>query len=375
MSSTHSASGGSVPPMATEFARLPHPAPASVARRAEILADPGFGKYFTDHMVTVTWTADGGWHDAQIRPYGPIAMDPATAALHYAQSIFEGLKAYRHGDGTINLFRPEANAARFQRSAHRLALPQLPAEIFIDAIDLLVTTDAAWVPSKAEQSLYLRPLMFASEVFLGVKPAGHVTFLVIASPAGAYFKGGLKPVRIWLSEEYTRAALGGTGAAKCAGNYAASLIAQQEAIANGCDQVVFLDAVERRWVEELGGMNLYFVHSDGSIKTPALTGSILEGVTRDSIRSIAGDLGHRVEEVRLSIDDWRDGVASGAITEVFACGTAAVITPVGSLVWRGGEQPHSGEGAGPVTTAIRTALLDVQYGKAPDKHGWLHKVC
>ncbi|MGQ0845988.1 MAG: branched-chain amino acid aminotransferase [Sporichthyaceae bacterium] len=359
--------------MATEFARIPHPAPTSDTRRAEILADPGFGKYFTDHMVAVTWTAADGWHDAQLRPYGPIAMDPASAVLHYAQSIFEGLKAYRHDDGTLNLFRPEANAARFQRSAHRLALPQVPEDLFIDAIDLLVRTDAAWVPSAPEQSLYLRPLLFASEVFLGVKPAGHVTFLVIASPAGAYFKGGLKPVRIWLSEEYTRAALGGTGAAKCAGNYAASLIAQQEAIANGCDQVVFLDAVERTWVEELGGMNLYFVHADGSIKTPALTGSILEGVTRDSIMQIAGDLGHRVEEARISIDDWRDGVASGAITEVFACGTAAVVTPVGSLHWRGGEV-GAADGAGPVTTAVRSALLDVQYGKAPDKHGWLHQV-
>ncbi|MGQ0467595.1 MAG: branched-chain amino acid aminotransferase [Sporichthyaceae bacterium] len=368
-----STSAGTVPLM--DFARIPHPAPTSDARRAEILADPGFGKFFTDHMVAVTWTAADGWHDAQLRPYGPIAMDPASAVLHYAQSIFEGLKAYRHPDGAVYTFRPEANAARFQRSAQRLALPPVPAEVFVDAIDLLVQTDAAWVPSAPEQSLYLRPLMFASEVFLGVKPAGHVTFLVIASPAGAYFKGGLKPVRIWISEEYTRAAQGGTGAAKCAGNYAASLVAQQEAIANGCDQVVFLDAIERTWVEELGGMNLYFVHADGSIKTPALTGTILEGVTRDSIMQIAGDLGHRVEEARISIDDWRDGVASGAITEVFACGTAAVITPVGSLHWRGGEQASAVEGTGPVTGAIRSALLDVQYGKAPDKHGWLHKVC
>jgi branched-chain amino acid aminotransferase len=361
--------------MSIEFERQPHLWPAPWHRREEILKDPGFGKYFTDHMVSVTWTAENGWHGGQLKPYGPLSMDPAAAVLHYAQSIFEGLKAYRHADGTIHTFRPDANAARFARSAQRLALPPLPTDIFIDAIDLLVSTDADWVPSAPEQSLYLRPLMFASEVFLGVKPAGHVTFLVIASPAGAYFKGGLKPVRIWLSEEYTRAALGGTGAAKCAGNYAASLVAQQEAIAEGCDQVVFLDAVERKWVEELGGMNLYFVQSDGSIRTPALTGSILEGVTRDSIMSIAGDLGHRVEEARISIDDWRDGVASGQITEVFACGTAAVVTPVGSLVWRGGEQPHNTEGAGPVTSAIRQALLDVQYGKAPDKHGWLHKVC
>ncbi len=359
----------------TEFAIQPNPAPVGDARRAEILADPGFGKYFTDHLVSMTWTAERGWHEATVRPYGPISMDPASAVLHYAQAIFEGLKAYRQPDSSIATFRPEANAARIQRSARRMALPEIPEQLFIDAIDTLVTTDQNWVPSRPEQSLYLRPFMFASEVFLGVKPAGHVTFLVIASPAGAYFKGGLKPVRIWLSEEYTRAALGGTGAAKCAGNYAASLVAQSEAIANGCDQVVFLDAIERRWVEELGGMNLYFVHADGTIRTPALSGSILEGVTRDSLMALAGDLGYPVEEVRISIDDWRAGVASGAITEVFACGTAAVITPVGSLHWRGGEQLMSGEAPGPVTTALRRALLDIQYGLAPDNHGWLHKVC
>ncbi len=358
-----------------EFTVTANPAPAPEARRAEILANPGFGKFFTDHMVTVTHTPEDGWHDATLKAYGPISMDPASAVLHYAQSIFEGLKAYRHADGSVVTFRPESNAARFQRSARRLALPELPAEIFVDAIDLLVRTDAAWVPGRPEQSLYLRPLMFASEVFLGVKPASHVTFLVIASPAGAYFPRGLKPVSIWLSEEYTRAAQGGTGAAKCAGNYAASLVAQSEAIANGCDQVAFLDAVERKWVEELGGMNLYFVHADGRISTPALTGSILEGVTRDSIMTLAADLGHRVEEDRISIDDWRTGVQTGEIVEVFACGTAAVVTPVGKLAWRGGELPMGDGDPGPVTTAIRTALLDIQSGKAPDKHAWLHHVC
>jgi branched-chain amino acid aminotransferase len=346
--------GAAPPSHRLEFEAARNPAPESDARRAEILADPGFGKYFTDHLVTVTWTPQEGWHDAQIRPYGPIAMDPATAVLHYAQAIFEGLKAYRHPDGSIWTFRPERNAERFARSAHRMALPELPSELFVEAVDRLVRTDQNWVSDQAEQSLYLRPLMFASEVFLGVKPAGHVTFLVIASPAGAYFKGGLKPARIWLSEEYTRAAPGGTGAAKCPGNYAASLVAQSEAIANGCDQVAFLDAVERRWVEELGGMNLYFVHADGTIRTPALTGSILEGVTRDSIRTLAGDLGHRVEEARISVDDWRQGVVTGAITEVFACGTAAVLTPVGSLHWRGGSQPMPTEETGPVTATSST---------------------
>jgi branched-chain amino acid aminotransferase len=349
-------------------------APVPDERRAEILANPGFGKVFTDHMVSVRWTPDAGWHDAELRPYGPLSLDPATAALHYAQSIFEGLKAYRQPDGGVKTFRPDANARRFQRSAHRLALPELPVDLFIDAVDLLVRTDQAWVPSEGEQSLYLRPFMFASEVFLGVRPAADVSFLVIASPAGAYFPHGLKPVSIWLSEDYTRAAPGGTGAAKFAGNYAASLIAQQEGLAQGCDQVAFLDAVERRWVEELGGMNLYFVQDDGSIATPELTGTILEGVTRDSLLTLADDLGHKVEERRISIDDWREGVTSGRITEVFACGTAAVITPVGLLKWRGGELPMGSGEPGPVTTRLRSALLDIQHGRAEDEYGWMHTV-
>jgi branched-chain amino acid aminotransferase len=350
--------------------------PVPVRRRAEILADPGFGLWFTDHMVTATWTSDAGWHDAGVRPYAPLSLDPATAVLHYAQAIFEGMKAYRHRDGSIWTFRPEVNGARFARSARRMALPQLPVESFVEAVDLLVRTDADWVPAApadGESSLYLRPFLFASEVFLGVRPAKQVTFCVIASPAGAYFSSGVKPVGIWLSADYTRAAPGGTGAAKCAGNYAASLIAQQEGLEHGCDQVCFLDAVERRWVEELGGMNLYFVHADGSIVTPELTGTILEGVTRASILELASDLGHKVEERQVSIEEWRDGVASGEISEVFACGTAAVITPLGRLAWDGGEL-SMGDEPGSVTTTLRQALLDIQYGRAEDTHGWLHRV-
>jgi len=357
-----------------EFAVQLTETPVPDERRAAVLADPGFGKVFTDHMVTVTWTPDRGWHDAQLRPYGPLTIDPATAALHYAQSVFEGLKAYRQSDGTIKTFRPEANGARFQRSARRLALPELPVETFVDAIDLLVRTDQAWVPADGEKTLYLRPLMFASEVFLGVRPAQEVTFLVIASPAGPYFPQGVKPVSIWLSEDYTRAAPGGTGAAKCAGNYAASLIAQQEATAEGCEQVVFVDAVERRWVEELGGMNLFFVYDDKSIVTPELTGSILEGITRASVLTLAGDQGYKVEERRVDVGEWRKGVASGRIAEVFACGTAAVITPVGRLKWRGGELPMSDGEPGPVTLELREKLLAIQHGSAPDTHGWMHTI-
>ncbi|NED97959.1 branched-chain amino acid aminotransferase [Phytoactinopolyspora alkaliphila] len=358
---------------AVEFSTTLSSTPVPAERRAEILAAPGFGTTFTDHMVTAVWTPDAGWHDAGLRPYAPLSLDPATAVLHYAQSIFEGLKAYRHDDDSIWAFRPEANAARFQRSAARMALPELPVEAFVESIDLLVGADAGWVPGGGETSLYLRPFMFASEVFLGVRPANHVTYGLIASPAGAYFASGVKPVSIWLSAEYTRAAPGGTGAAKCAGNYAASLVAQQEAIANGCDQVCFLDALERKWVEELGGMNLYFVRADGSITTPSLTGTILEGVTRDSIITLAGDLHHKVEERPVSIDEWRDGVASGEITEVFACGTAAVVTPLGRLAWNGGEL-HMGDEPGPVTQEIRTALLDLQYGRAEDKHAWMRRL-
>ena len=359
---------------AAQFPLTPSASPVPDARRAEVLAAPGFGRYFTDHMATATWTVDGGWQDAGVVPYGPLVLDPAAAVLHYAQEVFEGLKAYRHDDGSVWTFRPEANAARMARSARRLALPEVPEEMFLAAIRELVSADAAWVPTGGESSLYLRPFMVATEAFLGVRSAREVKFMVIASPAGAYFPGGVKPVSIWLSQEYTRAALGGTGSAKCGGNYAASLAAQEEATAHGCDQVCFLDAGEHRYVEELGGMNLYFVHDDGSIVTPELTGTILEGITRLSIMELAQDLGHEVSERRISIDEWREGVASGRITEVFACGTAAAVTPVGKLVSPDGELSHGTGEAGEVTMAIRGALLDVQYGRAQDTHGWLTRL-
>jgi branched-chain amino acid aminotransferase len=359
--------------MSMEISTTRTESPVDDARLAEILANPGFGTFFTDHMFTVEWTPAEGWHRARVEPYGPLTLDPATAVLHYAQEIFEGMKAYRHGDGSVWTFRPEENAARMVRSSRRLALPVLEVDDFVEAVDALVTTDQRWVPDpEGEKSLYLRPFMFASEAFLGVRPAQHVTFMVIASPAGAYFKGGVKPVTLWLSEEYTRAGRGGMGAAKTGGNYASSLVAQQEATARGCDQVVFLDAQEGRYVEELGGMNMYFVHDDGTIVTPE-TGTILEGITRGSIIELAGKLGHPVEERRISIDEWREGVTSGRITEIFACGTAAVVTPVGSLRWAGGEVPCAND-AGEVTMRIRQALVDVQYGRAEDTFGWMHRI-
>lgn len=359
---------------ALEFAVRRSDTPVPDEERERILASPGFGRTFTDHMASITWTVGEGWHDARVEPYGPLTLDPATAVLHYAQAIFEGFKAYRQPDGRICSFRPDANARRFTRSARRLALPQLPEDVFVAAADLLVRTDRSWVPADGEKSLYLRPLMFASEVGIGVRPAAEVRFLVIASPAGSYFPHGVKPISIWLSEDYIRAAPGGTGAAKTAGNYAGSLVAQQEAIANGCDQVIFLDALERRWVEELGGMNVFFVHDDGSVVTPELGGTILEGITREAILTLAAETGHKVDERRVSLDEWRDGVESGRITEVFSCGTAAVVTPLGRLVWRGGKL-RMGTSAGPVTTALRQSLLDIQYGAVPDRHGWLHEIC
>jgi branched-chain amino acid aminotransferase len=349
-------------------------------QREAVLADPGFGKTFTDHMVLATWTADQGWHDAKVTAYGPLSLDPSAAVLHYAQEIFEGMKAYRHADGSVWTFRPEVNAARFARSARRLALPELSETDFIESLRALVVTDEKWVPAGngGEASLYLRPFMFASEAFLGVRPAARVTYCVIGSPAGPYFAGGLKPVSIWLSTDYTRAAPGGTGEAKCGGNYAASLSAQVQGTAKGCDQVAFLDAVERKWVEELGGMNLFFVHVDGSIVTPELTGTILQGVTRSSILQLAGDLGLTVKERRVSIDEWRDGAVSGEITEVFACGTAAVVTPVGRLAWQGGQvvigDHDVNGGVGSVTASIRQSLLDVQYGRVADSRGWLTRL-
>jgi branched-chain amino acid aminotransferase len=358
--------------MSIEFSVEPTPQPTPPERLAQIVAAPGFGKYFSDHMVTVEWSASEGWHDARVRPYAPLSLDPATHVFHYGQAIFEGFKAYAQPDGGIATFRPGFNAERFNRSADRLALPELPVEDFVEASDLLVRQDAAWVPRSGEASLYLRPFMMATEVGLGVKPASRVTFLVIASPVGPYFSSGAKQVAIWLSEDYTRAAPGGTGAAKCSGNYAASLVAQQEGIANGCEQVLFLDAIERRWVEELGGMNLWFVQDDGTLVTPELTGTILEGGTREALQTIAADLGHRVEERRVDIDEWRKGAEDGRITEVFACGTAAVIVPVGTLRWHGGELSMPAET--PVATTLRSTLIDLQYGRAPDKHGWMHRV-
>jgi branched-chain amino acid aminotransferase len=351
-----------------------NPKPRSESERSAILANPGFGMHFTDHMAVATWTAADGWHDSAIVPYGPFSLDPATAVLHYAQQVFEGLKAYRHDDGSIWTFRADQNAERIARSAKRLALPLLPAEDFLCSIEELVAADVAWVPTAPEQSLYLRPFMFATEAFLGVRPAKRVTYCCIASPAGAYFATGVKPVNIWISTTYSRAAPGGTGAAKCAGNYAASLLPQHQAAEHGCDQVMFADAAEHRWLEELGGMNVYLITTDNELVTPELTGSILEGVTRDSILTLAPEFGLTPVERRIAITELLDGIGSGKVTELFACGTAAVATPIGTLHdEEGSYQVGSGE-SGETTLALRQRLMDIQYGRAEDNYGWLRRI-
>jgi len=333
--------------------------PLPDAARAAIVANPGFGKKFTDHMVLATWTAGQGWHDGTVTAYGPLLIDPAAAVLHYAQEIFEGMKAYRHVDGSIWAFRPEANAARFARSARRLTLPELPEEDFLESLRALVSVDSAWVPepgASGEKSLYLRPFMFASEVFLGVRPAAEVTYSVIASPAGAYFSGGVSPISLWISTDFARAG-------------------QLEGMQHGCDQAVFLDSSSQTHIEELGGMNLFLVYADGRIVTPELSGSILEGVTRSSILELAKDLGLTPEERRIPIDEWKDAARSGELAEVFACGTAAVVTPVGELRWEGGSVDHRGDGfTGEVSLSIRNQLLDIQYGRTEDTHDWLTRL-
>jgi branched-chain amino acid aminotransferase len=359
------------------FEVVPNPNPRSDEERAAILADPGFGRHFTDHMVRIDYD-DDAWGEGRVLPYGPLTLDPATSALHYGQEIFEGLKAYRQPDGSIASFRPDANAERFARSARRLAMAELPTDLFVESLRALVEVDRAWVPQSTDESLYLRPFMIATDVGLGVnKPSGSYAFLLIASPAGPYFSGGIKPVKVWLSTEYTRAAPGGTGFAKCAGNYAASFVAQAQATAKGCDQVVWLDAAEHRWVEEMGGMNLYFVYGSGTsarIVTPALTGTLLPGITRDSLLTLAGDLGYTVEEGKISVDEWREGNESGAITEVFACGTAAVITPVGAVASEYGGWTVGDGAPGPVSMQLREHLMAIQTGHAPDKHNWMHRL-
>ncbi|MCO6177634.1 branched-chain amino acid aminotransferase [Ciceribacter sp. RN22] len=356
---------------ALTFAINPNANPMPEADRLKAFENLGFGTLFSDHMAVIRWSADKGWHSAEVTARAPFPLDPAAAVLHYAQEIFEGMKAYRAADGRAVLFRPEENARRFNESARRMAMPELPEALFVEAVEQLVRADARWIPAAEGSSLYLRPFMFASEAFLGVRPSKEYIFCVIASPVGPYFKGGAKPVSIWVSEHYTRASAGGTGAAKCGGNYAGSLVAQAVAHEHGCDQVVFLDAAENRWIEELGGMNVFVVMADGSLVTPPLGGTILPGITRKSLIALARDLGYTVREERYAFEDWKADVASGKAKEAFACGTAAVVAAIGKVKFPGGEFVINSGETGPVTAKLRDALVGIQRGQTNDAHGWL----
>jgi branched-chain amino acid aminotransferase len=356
------------------FSIQPNVSPMDGAQRDALLQNPGFGRVFTDHMVMIRYTEGRGWHDAEVKARGPLTLDPATAVFHYAQEIFEGLKAYRLSTGDMALFRPEANAARFNASARRLAMPELPTEVFVAACRALVDIDRDWFPDLDGGSLYLRPFMIASEVFLGVKPSAEYIFMVIASSAGNYFKSDAPAVSLWVSQTYHRAGPGGTGAAKCGGNYAASLVPIAEAMKAGHDQVIFLDTRENRWIEELGGMNIFFVFDDGTLQTPPLSDTILHGVTRDCLIALARAEGLRVVEEPYAIDQWEADALSGRLVESFACGTAAVVTPIGKVSRPQGSFTIGAGGPGQLTSRLKDRLVAIQRGTAPDPHNWVRPV-
>jgi branched-chain amino acid aminotransferase len=348
----------------------PVPAPAH--------SKPGHGDAFTAHMYSLRYSPGLGWHDGELLPLAELSLHPATIGLHYAQVIFEGMKAFRQADGSVAVFRPLENARRFRRSAARLAMPELPEERYLAAVDAVVSADAAELDDDPEHSIYLRPLMFGTDVNLMLRPSHDYRFLVMAFVAGGFFGDSVQPVSVYLSREHSRAMPGGTGDVKCAANYGPSFVAQRAAQAAGCQQVVWLDSVKHRWVEEMGGMNLFFVRGSGAdavIQTTPLTGTLLPGVTRDSLLRLAGRLGHRVAERPISVEEWRIACVAGEITEVFACGTAAVVTPVGSVRDpRGADWTIGDGGMGPVTTTLRRALVDLQHGRMSDVDGWLHRV-
>jgi branched-chain amino acid aminotransferase len=354
--------------------------PVPAEERAALLKEPGFGTVFTDHMVTMRWSAGQGWHDGRLEPYGPFTLDPASTVFHYGQEFFEGMKAYRQQDGSIAMFRPEINAARFNRSAQRLAMPELPEAVFVEALELLIGYDRGWVPTGEGNSLYLRPFMIATQRGLGfTHPSVSYLFCIIASPATAYFGGGPpRPLTVWLSEEFSRAAPGGTGFAKAGGNYAGAFAASRQATDHGCDQVVWLDSAHHNWIEEMGGMNIFFIYGRGAearVVTPPLTGTLLPGVTRDSLLRLARRRGLLTDQKPISVEQWRRDCASGELTEAFACGTAAVIAPIGHVRGRSGGWPVGDGAPGPLTLELRDELLGIQHGRRDDTLGWMHKVC
>ncbi len=329
-----------------------------------------FGKQFTNRMFVMEYTTGKGWHSARIQPYAPFSLDPAAMVLHYSQEIFEGLKAFRRPDGSIAMFRPADNVARFNQSARRMCMPEVDEKFFLESMLELVRLESDWVPRSAGTSLYIRPTMIATEAMLGVRPADQYLCYVILCPVGAYYKGGIAPVKIWISDHYVRAAEGGTGEAKTGGNYAASLYAAREASLKGFDQVLWLDAKEKRYVEEVGSMNMLFLY-DGKIITSPLRGTVLDGITRRSTLSLLQEMGYEIEDRALSVDEVMDGTENGRLKEAFGTGTAVVISPVGSFCYRD-RCVQLGDGKpGELTMKLYNKLTGIQYGQQPDTHGWI----
>lgn len=351
--------------------------PVQDVRPSKKVDHPGHGNAFTDHMVTAHWTLADGWEEPLLGPMRTLPMHPGMIGLHYAQVVFEGMKAFVQADGSVAVFRPKDNAARFARSATRLAMPEVPPEMFLRAVEDVVRADAQWLTDNPRNSLYLRPLLYASEANLMLRASNEYTFLMMAFLAGGFFGDRVEPVSVMVSRDFARAMPGGTGNVKCAANYGPSLLAQQTAQDAGCQQVVWLDAIERRWVEEMGGMNLFFVRGTGAgaqVVTPRLTGTLLPGVTRNTLLTLAAREGYATGEDRISVDQWRKECEAGLITETFACGTAAVVTPVGRVRDVDGDFTVGTGDSGPVAMRLRAALLDVQHGRRPDPDGWLYHV-
>ena len=333
----------------------------------------GFGKFFTDHMFIMDWDSENGWHDARIEPFGPLVLHPAATVFHYGAEIFEGLKAYRRPDGDVQLFRPWENIKRLNNSAERLSLPQVDEEFTLDALKKFVALEKDWVPSEPGTSLYLRPFLFGNDETLGVHTIHHAKFVIIASPVGAYYAEGLNPVKIMIETQDVRAVRGGTGYTKCGGNYAASMRAGDRAAAEGYSQVLWLDGVERKYIEEVGAMNVMFLIND-TVVTPKLTGSILPGITRKSCIELLKEMGCKVEERLLSVDELEDAMKTGALKEAWGCGTAAVISPIGELRINGTSFTVADGGIGKLSQKLYDTLTDIQWGKAPDTHQWTCKV-
>ncbi len=329
-----------------------------------------FGKQFSDRMLVMEYDRDKGWHSARIQPYGALSLDPAAMVLHYSQEVFEGLKVFRRQDGSLAMFRPADNVTRFNRSAERMCMPEVDEKFFLDAMFELIRLESDWVPHSEGTSLYVRPTMIATEPMLGVRPADQYLCYVILSPVGAYYKGGIAPVKIWISDHFVRATEGGTGEAKTGGNYAASLYAAKEATENGYDQVLWLDAKEKRYVEEVGSMNMLFLY-DGKIVTSPLKGTVLDGITRRSVLTLVKDMGYEIEERALSVDEIMEGTSNGRLQEAFGTGTAVVISPVGSFCYKNKTVQLGDGNPGKLTMDLYNKLTAIQYGQVDDQHNWI----